>query len=233
LIAAGAILVYPVGLLLLNAYLLYKARHAITSRRSSLLSRSIAFLHREYKVEMFWWELVEMLRRFILVGVMVLVQGTMMQLVMGTLLSAAFLLFQVQAQPYVQMSDDLLAAFSSFLLTAFFLCSYAFRDAAIFGLADIQDKMSVEQKDLYVINQGTLITLTICCMFGSLLMLSVIFAVQVAAESPATLSLLHFVLLHFVLLHLVSLYLVSLCLVLLYLLHVLHVLHVLYVLCEL
>ena len=34
-------------------------------------------------------------RRFLLVGIMVLAQGSMMQLVFGTLFSAVFLLFQV------------------------------------------------------------------------------------------------------------------------------------------
>ena len=41
-----------------------------------------------------------MLRRFVLVGLMVLAQDTMMQLIVGTLLSAAFLLFQVHGSPY-------------------------------------------------------------------------------------------------------------------------------------
>ena len=36
-----------------------------------------------------------MLRRFVLVGLLVLAQGSIMQIIMGTLLAAAFLLFQV------------------------------------------------------------------------------------------------------------------------------------------
>ena len=43
-----------------------------------------------------------MSRRFVLVGLMVLAQGSMLQLIMGTLLSAIFLLFQVQV--YAQAS---------------------------------------------------------------------------------------------------------------------------------
>ena len=43
------------------------------------------------------WELVEMLKRFVLVGLMVLMQDTMMQLFVGLLLSCAFLLLQVSA----------------------------------------------------------------------------------------------------------------------------------------
>ena len=42
----------------------------------------------------------------------------MLQLVMGTMLSAAFLLLQVQASPYKEMFDDFLASASSFGLVA-------------------------------------------------------------------------------------------------------------------
>jgi hypothetical protein len=44
-------------------------------------------------------------RRLVLVGLMVLAQGSMVQLLTGTLLSAAFLLFQVQASPYKEMAE--------------------------------------------------------------------------------------------------------------------------------
>ena len=54
-----------------------------------------------------------MIRRFVLVGLMVLVPG-MMQIVVGTLLSGVFLLFQVQASPYKDTADDFLASASSF-----------------------------------------------------------------------------------------------------------------------
>ena len=79
-----------------------------------------------------------MLRLFVLVGMMVLFQDTMMQLIVGTLLAAAFLLFQVQASPYVNLSDDLLASALSFCVVAVFLCSYAFKDAASTGRPAIQ-----------------------------------------------------------------------------------------------
>ena len=44
---------------------------------------------------MYWWELVEMLRRLVLVGLMVLMSGSMLQIILGTLFSAIFLLLQV------------------------------------------------------------------------------------------------------------------------------------------
>ena len=55
---------------------------------------------------MFWWEIVEMLRKLLLVGIMVVVaSGTTLQIVLGTLFAAIFMLFQVQASPYKEMSE--------------------------------------------------------------------------------------------------------------------------------
>ena len=53
----------------------------------------------------------------------------MLQLVVGTILSAVFLLLQVQASPYKEMFDDFLASASSFGLVAAFICAYAFKRA--------------------------------------------------------------------------------------------------------
>ena len=111
-----AISVYPIGLLGVIAFLLWRAQHAIganrrtDSRPSTALSRAITFLYKEYSPGMFWcssrcggtspcliflspsltisrlprrWELVEMLRRLVLVGLMVLASGSQLQLIIG------------------------------------------------------------------------------------------------------------------------------------------------------
>lgn len=56
-LAVWAILLYPVGLFLLNAALLYSGRHAIRRERPSSLSKKLAFLHKSYQPRVFWWEL--------------------------------------------------------------------------------------------------------------------------------------------------------------------------------
>jgi len=177
-LAVVAIILYPVGLLLLTAALLFASRAAIRTKRPTTLSCAIAFLHREYEPQFFWWELVEMLRRLVLVGLMVLVQGSMMQIVVGTLLSAAFLLFQVQASPYLELSDDFLASVCSFFLVVVVVCSYAFKDFEFVGLPDIVEKMSREQKGVYVIDQGALIGVIILSVVGAIVISAGIFVVQ-------------------------------------------------------
>ena len=121
-LAWAAIIIYSFGLIVLNASLLFCARAAIVNRRETTLSKATAFLHKEYEPHLFWWELVEMLRRFLLVGLMVVIyQGSMLQMYIGTLVAAILLFFQVQAGPYKQLADDYLASAASFSLLIFFV----------------------------------------------------------------------------------------------------------------
>jgi len=111
---------------------------------------------------------------------MVLAQGSLLQLVMGTLLSAVFLLFQVQTSPYEEMADDFLASAASFGLVAIFLCSTSFKVYEFVGLPDISDKMSIEQEHYYVVNQATLAAVVVASVLGTLLLSFVIFLVQLS-----------------------------------------------------
>ena len=49
-LALAAILIYPVGLVVLNSSLLFCARTAIVKKRSTTLSRATTFLHQEFEV---------------------------------------------------------------------------------------------------------------------------------------------------------------------------------------
>ena len=68
-----------------------------------------------------------MVRRLTLVGLLVLAQGTLLQLLMGTFLAALFLLLQVQVSPYTSLADDFVASAASFALVIVFLCALSFK----------------------------------------------------------------------------------------------------------
>ena len=69
-----------------------------------------------------------MTRRLTLVGVFVVIeQGSLMQLMIGTAFSACYMLLQMQVAPYAETSDDFLANGCSFALVVFFLCCIAFK----------------------------------------------------------------------------------------------------------
>ena len=84
--------VYPIGIWLFCAVLLFKASTTILAGKETPLSRAIGFLYKEYDTECFWWELMEMVRKFLLVGLFVtLMPGTIMQISVGTIVCAVYL----------------------------------------------------------------------------------------------------------------------------------------------
>ena len=183
-LAWTAIVIYPVGLIAINASLLFCARRAIVSKRQTTLSKATAFLHKEYEPHLFWWELVEMLRRFILIGIMVVVyNGSVLQLTLGTLCAAILLFFQVQAAPFNDMADDYLAASSSFSLLVLYLCSIGFKYSVLTDFEEIQQKMSGELKGTYIIDTGILTVIVFGAILLSLVFAGGLFLVQVAAEA--------------------------------------------------
>jgi hypothetical protein len=98
--------VYPFGLFALNAVLLFRARVAIRTGVETPLSRATAFLHSELEPYFFWWELIEMVRRVVLVGVFVLVKrGSLTQLLTAIFFCASYLMVQTQAWPYLDVVE--------------------------------------------------------------------------------------------------------------------------------
>ena len=87
-----AVFLYPIGFTVCCAILLFKASPDIVAGNLTPLSLSTAFLHHEYGVTTYWWELLEMLRKFFLVGLFVILSpGTIMQISIATVVCATFL----------------------------------------------------------------------------------------------------------------------------------------------
>ena len=69
-----------------------------------------------------------MLRRFLLVGLYLVIQpGSLMQLMLGTLTAAIFFYLQMQARPYARATDNSIAGAASFCLVVFFVCCIMFK----------------------------------------------------------------------------------------------------------
>ena len=77
------------GLWFINLMLLAAASSAIVAGVETPLARAIAFLHKEYTTTAFWWELMDMARKFLLVGLFVTVApGSITQIAVGTIVCA-------------------------------------------------------------------------------------------------------------------------------------------------
>ena len=61
---------WPIGVPLLYAVLLWTSRTALINRRPTRMSSAIGFLSDDYSADAFWWEPVEMCRKLALTGAM-------------------------------------------------------------------------------------------------------------------------------------------------------------------
>jgi len=183
LVAWTAVGMYPVGILVATTLLLWKASSAIISGKHTPFSRAVSFLYKEYNVTTFWWELMEMLRKFLLVGIFVtLAPGSILQISVGTIVTAAYLMVQLQASPYKNDMDDYLAQGSSFSLLMVFFCSIIYKYDALTASEDLQTKMSIEQKDKFIVPNVLLSAILILSVLGSLLFAGVLVVLQIVVD---------------------------------------------------
>ena len=122
-IAIGMIVVWPVGVVLGFAILLSRCRKAFHERKPSSLSRATAFLHREYEVPFYYWEVVTMVQRILLCGALLCIpdQNAQLRLQSALLLSVVFLVVIMLAMPFFRLLHDYLALIANFTLVCIFL----------------------------------------------------------------------------------------------------------------
>jgi len=182
-VAWTAVVIYPVGLFFGCLVMLWKASTAIVSDKPTPFSRSISFLYREYKVKTYWWELMEMLRKFLLIGLLVTIEpGSVIQIVMGTVVCATYLMVQLQAQPYAKPFDNYVAQGSSFSMLMFFFCCVLYKYDSLTASDDLKRKMSSEQKDDFLLPSTLLATVLLLSVAGSLGVAASLVVIQIGLE---------------------------------------------------
>ena len=113
LIAAAFIFIWPVGVVALLTVVLMLARVSLLARKVTPLVRGTRFLHREYEVDCFYWEILELIRRTFLSGWVLFIfstEQTFLRLVAALLYSVAALVLLLTIRPYRRSEDHFLAA---------------------------------------------------------------------------------------------------------------------------
>ena len=193
-----AISLYPVGVLLLCAWLLWQVRtemHSSTSERRislgtgraqarelSALYRATAFLHLEYHPSIFWWELLEMFRRLVLLGVLLLLSGNALQLCLGTLVCACFLLLQVQLRPHASPYDNFLATAGSFALLVMLIVCSAFKHSELADLAKSQADVLRQKESGMVTSSFAAAAIFATVLLGMLVMSLIVCVMRIRVE---------------------------------------------------
>ena len=180
-----AIFIYPVGVPLLIAVVLYRGRKAIATGRSTQISRSTRFLHDNLKKSYFWWEIAEVLRRFLLVGAFILgpyPRGSTMQISLALVVSALYLVLQVVAMPYATYSDNFLAMMCSLGMTMFLLAALILKVNSLVELPEVAERLSEEMDVVYNIDFAALTGVLMACVLCAVVAAAVLLNMQFVAE---------------------------------------------------
>ncbi|KAL1512389.1 hypothetical protein AB1Y20_005647 [Prymnesium parvum] len=116
-------LLWPVGVPLLYAGLLWANREAIITGKKTQQSAAIGFLHNDYEPYAFFWEPLEMARKIVLTGGVLLMPETMEQgrLLVCLLLSIFFLTVQMITKPLYRVEDEAVVTIVQVVLVLMYL----------------------------------------------------------------------------------------------------------------
>ena len=123
LLAVLLLVLWPLGSLVLYTSLLAAIYEPMQAKMPNALTQATAFLHREYEVAFYWWEAIELARKLVLTGAVLLIPEdcAFLRLVMATLICSCYSVGLAAVQPYKRVEDDVLAVATSFVLLLFFL----------------------------------------------------------------------------------------------------------------
>ena len=135
----------------------------------------------------YWWEAAEMFRRYLLVGqFMTVMRGTILQLILATIFSAAYLTIQLTLKPYSDRWDNFVACSSSAALVAVFASCIAFKFGSLIDTPDLHQMLSQEQRQVFAHSSLLLSVLIFGGMSSTLVICTLLFLFQVATPEKAS-----------------------------------------------
>mmetsp|Transcript_23187 Transcript_23187/g.71018 ORF Transcript_23187/g.71018 Transcript_23187/m.71018 type:complete len:1131 (+) Transcript_23187:1596-4988(+) len=123
--------VWPLGYLASMGLLLIRIRSHVLLRRPSELSHAARMLTRDYKPAYFWWDFVDLLRKLLLTGFVLVVPERIafLRLVVALIFSVLFLVAQTVISPFKRYDNQLISlglqmVISVLLLGSAFMYAY-------------------------------------------------------------------------------------------------------------
>jgi hypothetical protein len=105
-----AVIVYPFGMPTLFSFKLWQNRSRLGSPR---VSNRYGFLYEQYRPEVYWWDIFELLRKLFLTGIIVLIApGQVFQVIVVAMANLAFLVILLTERPHLEGPERNLAALS-------------------------------------------------------------------------------------------------------------------------
>ena len=122
--ALVTLIIWPVGVPVLYALLLWVSRDALLTGVSTPLSRATAFLSGDYSPTAFWWEPLEMVRKLTLTGAVLLIGAEFEQarVLVALLTSITFLTLHLAIKPLRRSEDGALMTLVELALILVYTC---------------------------------------------------------------------------------------------------------------
>ena len=106
--------IYVLGIPLLSTFILYRHRKRLWDPRYPALKRVYGSLYQYYRPEYWYFESIEMIKKMLLTGAMVMVApGTSAQVMIGILISVVYLVILLHYRPFQDTKDQLLQMYST------------------------------------------------------------------------------------------------------------------------
>ncbi|MFL2885600.1 MAG: hypothetical protein ACJZ48_01490 [Candidatus Pelagibacterales bacterium] len=179
-IAWVAILLYPVGVIVLSAWLLYLGRTTLLLEdEHTAYTRSIAFLHAPFVPSYFYFDLLELSKKLLLIGFASLIEpGSLVQIMIAVVVSLLFLVLHLQSSPYKRRNDNLLATMINLSLVVFFFwCT----------LLQLEALGDVESGELDATGVAVSVMMLIS-IIGALVIAAVLFVSETAAKAATEMA---------------------------------------------
>ena len=181
-LAVVAIIAYPVCVPLAYSYLFWKVRKDVWTHQDSPLANAINFLTQEYESAFFFWELIEVLKKLLLVGAMSLVMpGTLSQLIIGFVVVLCFQTALLTAKPYTRAEDDIIALATGFALVMFFFFTLILKMQTL--TEAVADSLTGQLARSFAIDPKANAALLLASTFGALVVGGAMIVVETAAEA--------------------------------------------------
>jgi len=124
-VAYGMMVIWPIGVPILYASLLYACRIPLTNQKTTNLGKATSFLHKEYNISFFWWELAFLVFRLTIGGYLLLIPDSVpfLRLIAALLVALMFMVLLMLTRPYKKQDVNLMAQGALFMLVCILVTS--------------------------------------------------------------------------------------------------------------
>ena len=168
------VLLYAVGVPLLFLCLLIFCRKQLSrSEPATPLSASLSFLCSEYRKRLFFWEMVESLKKLLFVSLLRLAplvqstQGGIEQLLVALILANTLTICQLSAVPYLRTTDNVLSVLSGVAYCFLLLGALTLKLSSI--AEELGDQLSSQLQGIFSVSAGPVLVVLLCSTLVSFL----------------------------------------------------------------